>query len=117
MPTSIICFATPALLADSRKNIHAEGMAVLTWNSCGQARHTGRRLGSPRRSPQFLHGFVEELQRGVLFNSPLPQRLGMDYFGVVIPLFRRLPIAVRCHRFTLHNCRSRASTCDPMQTG
>jgi hypothetical protein len=51
----------------------------------------------------ILHGFVQVPQRRVLLNSPLPQHLGTDYFGVVIPLSRRLPtvLAVFCCRFGL----------------
>src|SRR6266567_3560348 len=99
MPTSIICFGTPALLTDSRTNIHADGMRALTWNSCGQVIHTGRRLGSPRRSPQSCMASWRVLQARVLIHGPLPQHLGVDDFGVVIPVFRRLPVAVLCHRF------------------
>src|SRR6266536_5569088 len=75
-PTSIICLGTPALLTDSRTNSHADGILAFTWNSCGQARHTGRRLGLPRRSPQSCMASCRNCSVGFFSKAQCPNISG-----------------------------------------
>src|ERR1700730_9023299 len=51
IPTKIICFGTPALLTDSRTNIHPDGMGTLTWNSCGRSYTSGVGSDHPAALP------------------------------------------------------------------
>src|SRR6266568_309433 len=104
MPVSIICFGTPALLTDTRTNIHAGGRLPSRRNSCGHVSWGSAWVATPL--PPILHGFVQVPERRVVLNSPLPQHLGTDYFGVVIPLSPRLPtvLAVFCCRLGIGCC-------------
>src|SRR5438034_11595758 len=49
----------------------------------GQAKRALLRIATP--PCPILQGLFEILQRRVLLNSPLPQHLGANYFGVVLP--------------------------------
>src|SRR6266498_2384434 len=92
-----------ASLVDRHPHEHPRGrqapIGTELMRTC-QANWASARVATPL-SP-ILHGFVQVPQRRVLLNSPLPQHFGTDYFGVVIPLSRRVPAVVA--RFGLGCC-------------